>query len=686
MTAILSIPDGATFSVLAYLGPGGGFAIMFYSLTILLVAAGVVVLIISSPLIALRAVFRRGRTRRRGHARQVVILGLDGLDPAVVTRLMDQGKLPHFRTLATEGHFSSLATSTPAMSPTAWSSFMTGRDASGHGIFGFLTRDPASCLPRLNSYDIVEPRRSWRVGKYRFPLSKRRVRMLRKGVPFWTIAARHGLEATVLRVPITFPPEPFRGRLVSGMCVPDLLGSQGGYSLYGTVDRRADTSRDGYHPLRFKDGVARTQIKGPRHPWSANERHLTVPMQVRRSRQAETVTLRVNRMRLDLKVGEYTDWVRLKFRAGPVTICGIVRFCLISCGREVEIYMTAIHVDPERPAMRIGHPAFFSDALAKQVGTFGTLGLMEDTSALNDGILDERTFLEQVWQACEERKAMLFATIERKLDDLVVCVFDTPDRVQHMFWRDLDDGEVPAAIEHAYVEMDRLVGQTLARAAKDTLLLVLSDHGFTSFRRGVNLNAWLHRNGYLHVLPGADRGADWLQAVDWSRTRAYALGLVGIFVNLKGREARGIVEPGEELDELLTELKVKLEELTDEDGAVRRAIRRVHVTQRDFDGPQRFDGPDLLIGFEKGYRCSREGARGCLSEEVFCDNTKHWSGDHCVDPALVPGVLFANRPLKRRAPHIMDVAPTVLDAFGLEPPSDMQGRSLLEDLETEPNT
>ena len=305
---------------------------------------------------------------------------------------------------------------------------------------------------------------------------------------------------------------------------------------------------------------------------------------------------------------------------------------------------------------------------------------------MNDGVLSEEAFLAQVWQTYEERKRMFFNVLDQGLDDLVVCVFDTPDRVEHMFWRDPDEGvegtSCPSAVESVYVKMDQLVGESLRRVRKDTLVMVLSDHGFTSFRRGVNPNTWLLRNGYLHLLPDADSSTDWLECVDWSRTRAYALGLAGIFVNLRGREARGIVDPGRELDDLLSELKARLEALVDEGGtstsdAARSPIRHVYVARRDFKGPCRLEGPDLIVGYERGYRCSREGARGQVTEDVFTDNTKAWCGDHCVDPELVPGVLFANRPLNGRTPNIIDIAPTVLDAFGLVRPDAMQGKSLL---------
>lgn len=361
---------------------------------------------------------------------------------------------------------------------------------------------------------------------------------------------------------------------------------------------------------------------------------------------------------------------------------------------EREQRTTPVHIDPERPAMSISHPKILSNFLAKRIGPFGTLGMMEDTSALNDGAIDEGAFLQQAWGLYEERKAMFFHALQGNTDDVVVCVFDTPDRIQHMFWRHVDadrstspdakDGSRSDVIERLYAEIDSLVGWTLERISDRTLLLVMSDHGFASFRRGVNLNTWLHQNGYLRLLPDAEPGRDWLAGVDWSGTKAYAIGLAGIFINTKGRESRGIVDPGAEFDELAIELKEALEALegdapADGSGGARRSIRRVLIVRKDFQGPYRFDGPDLIVGYEAGFRCSWACANGQVTDEVFSDNTLAWSGDHCIDPELVPGVIFANHPLTRDHPRIVDVAPTVLDLFGLAPEVAMQGFSLLRE-------
>jgi predicted AlkP superfamily phosphohydrolase/phosphomutase len=206
--------------------------------------------------------------------------------------------------------------------------------------------------------------------------------------------------------------------------------------------------------------------------------------------------------------------------------------------------------------------------------------------------------------------------------------------------------------------------------------MVISDHGFTNFRRGVNINAWLRDNGYLVLKDeGRRESGDWFEGVDWTRTRAFALGLTGVFVNRKGREKAGIVAEGSEYRRLVQELAERLGQLVDP-ATGRGCVRRVAVSQQFFRGPYRFDAPDLLVGWEGGYRHSWECATGRVTEQVFSDNTRSWSGDHCVDPAVVPGVFFANRAIGTERPRLVDVPASVMRLFGQEIPRYMQGEML----------
>jgi predicted AlkP superfamily phosphohydrolase/phosphomutase len=343
-----------------------------------------------------------------------------------------------------------------------------------------------------------------------------------------------------------------------------------------------------------------------------------------------------------------------------------------------------INLDPERPAMPISHPPYYAAYLAKRIGRFATLGLAEDTWALNEGVTNERTFIQQTCEVDDERRRMFFTALQRLQRGALVCVFDATDRIQHMFWRYIDkdhpaNPQVPAspyqhAIRDLYVRNDALVGEVMTHLHRDDVLMVISDHGFTSFRRGVNVNGWLRENGYLTLVDGADGSAEWLREVDWSRTRAYCVGLTGMFLNLKGREQEGIVHPDGEAAVLKAELIQKLSGLRDDDRAD-VGIREVFDVATLYSGPYIENGPDLLIGYNVGYRVSWNSARGVVAGPTFEDNLKAWSGDHCIDPRLVPGVFFCNKVVDSEDPALIDVAPTALRLFGIEPPAYMDGRA-----------
>ena len=672
--------------ILAYIGPGGGVAIAVSLVTLLLGVFAAVCAYLAWPFMFVFALIRGRRLRWRYPYRRVVVLGLDGLDPKLLRRFMAKGLLPNFSKLAGQGHFSDLETTLPAMTPAAWPSFMTGNDPSHHGIYDFLSPDRRSYLPKLSSYETAQPR-----SRRRF--TPPRARSLRRGIAFWETLARHGAECTILRVPITFPPPKFRGRLLAGLCVPDLLGTQGTFTCFTTSRGATESASGEMRLLVFKNGVAHGRIEGPRHP--ANDRRLTAALTARKVPGFDGLAIEAGGQRLQLRVGASTPWIAVRFPFGLLSIQGQVQFHLVSTQPELVLYMSPVQIAPERPAMAVSHPRLFANYLAKLHGPFGTLGFLEDTTALNDGGMTEVAFLRQALDAFSERKRMFFHALDLKADDLTICVFDTPDRIQHMFWRDLErdhpasgqasrDGRRRDTIERLYVELDALLGQTLSRIDPKTVLIVASDHGFTSFRRQVDLNAWLHQQGYLHLQQHADPGTPWLEAVDWSRTRAYALGLAGIFLNVHGREGKGIVKPGGEYEALVDDLKTELEGLRDTEcrdsvGRAGRVIRRAFVATDEFSGPFRADAPDLLVGYEPGYRVAWNCAKGMVGKEVITDNTRPWSGDHCVDPAVVPGVLMTNVPLPNANARLVDLPATILDVFGVAPDAPMQGRSLLRE-------
>jgi predicted AlkP superfamily phosphohydrolase/phosphomutase len=639
-----------------YIGPGAGFAFLGSFLTLITALFLAVVSFVTWP-VRMLWMFVRGRGGyRKAKVKKLIFLGLDGFDPNLAERFMAEGKLPHLSRLRAEGSYRRLRTTFPALSPVAWSTFATGVNPAKHNIFDFLNRDLKSYIPELSSSRVRGPERWLRIGRWSVPLSRPRVELRRKSTPFWKILGEHAIGSTILRVPITFPPDDFNGRLLSAMSTPDLRGTQGSFSWFTT--RAGDFCGEGgnRYVLEPADGGITGHLEGPDN--------LTTPFRIVAGQ------LEIGGSTFHIKPGEYTPWIHVSFRRAH----GIVRFLLTETGEETTLYATPVQIDPENPALPISQPRYYAIYLAKLLGPFATVGMAEDTWALNEGVIDEDAFLRQADEIKQERERMFFNALEKTRRGVVACVFDTSDRVQHMFYRYLENrahGRHADVIERMYRDMDRIVGETMKYVDDRTSLFVLSDHGFRSFRRGVNLNAWFRDNGYL-VLKG--ESGKYFEGVDWSRTRAYTMGLGGLYLNLQGRESCGVV-PVREAEALKRELIERLTGLRDpETGEV--AIRQVYASSHIYKGPYLDAAPDLIVGYEDGYRTSWDAAVGRASAAVFEDNNKAWSGDHSVDPLLVPGVLFSNRQVKAEDPGIEDMAPTALDLFGISRPAWMEGESV----------
>ncbi len=717
----------------AYVGPGAGFAVVGSLAVVFITFFLALGSIISWPFRAVTRAIKARNLRGPAEIRRAIVLGLDGLDPVLVKRFMSEGKLPNFEKLAESGDFKPLRTSCPSMSPVAWSTFATGVDASRHNIFDFLTRDEKTYLPILSSTRISNPDRSFKFGKYRIPIGKPSIRLMRKSRAFWSVLDDCYIPCHVLRVPITFPPEKLRnGVMLAAMCVPDLRGSQGSFTYFTTDREKAGGYTGGTLILVERNGNrVNGALPGPASPFLENGGELKVPFTAEIDEFSEVVTISIGDEEVVLGAREYSDWLTVEFDAGlGVKIKGIVRLYVNSMTPEFEMYVTPINIDPSSPAMPISEPSMFAQYLAKLQGPYATLGLAEDTWALNERMIDEEAFLEQTWLIHDERERMFFNSLKKNRSGLTVVVFDATDRIQHMFMRYLDQDN-PAnrgkdttkhagAIEDLYVRMDGLLARVMEQVDDRTLLLVVSDHGFKQFKYGVNLNTWALENGLMFPRdggesagaaaaagrasggasgggnggsPGSDAvggtcsfggycGAtegeavigEYLQGVDWSRTKMYQLGLSGIYINKKGREAQGIVG-SDDYRALKRELKQRLEQVLNP-ATGERAITEVYDIEEMMNGPYAEDAPDLVIGYNIGYRASWDGAVGRSSATVVEDNVKSWSGDHCIDFKLVPGVVFSNRKIESERPGLIDIGPSILELFGVKVPDYMIGRSI----------
>lgn len=681
--SIVTAPDAW-----AYVGPGAGFAVIssFFVLFLTVIIAFFTTLL--WPFRAFILFLKRRKIRKKRKVKRVVVLGLDGFDPVLTKKFLKRGLLPNFRKLKNNGSFRLLKTTNPAISPVAWSTFSTGVNPGKHRIFDFYTRDPKTYLPVLSSAHISSSHRVLKIGPFKIPLVRANVHLLRKSTSMWKILGENGIFSTVLRVPITFPPENFYGTCLSAMCTPDLRGTQGSFTYFTTQnDNSLDDGCEGYITNLNLDGnIFKSNITGPSIQLNGSSQSLLLPIEGKIDVSSGSVSLKVGKKHINLTLGEYSPWVKLQFKAGlRKRISGLTRFLLIEIEPHLKIYMTPINIDPEKPALPISHPFFYSISLAKLQGPFSTLGLAEDTWALNERVIDEGAFLKQSYDIFEERKQIFMDSLRKIKDGLVVNVFDTTDRIQHMFFRYMDENH-PAnrdkdvdryrdTIEKLYIKMDELLGEVFDLINKNDVLMIISDHGFKTFKWGVNLNSWLWKEGYLVLKNGDDLSATWFKNVDWSKTRAYAYGLAGIFLNLHGRERFGQVKSGNDQLALQLEIKGKLEAFQDSENG-KRPVRRVFLAQAAFNGPYVNDAPDLLVGLHPGYRVSWNSAIGKVTNDTIEENTRSWSGDHTIDPDLIPGVFFSNWKLEDKTPALADLAPTILSLLGVGKQTFHDGKEL----------
>jgi len=625
----------------------------------------------------------------------MIILGVDGLDPDLLAKFMADGKMPNFARLAAEGSFRRLTTSIPPQSPVAWSNLITGMNAGGHGIFDFIHRDPKNFQLYFSTSKVEGPAHTFQVGKWVIPLGSGSAEQLRHGAAFWEILDKNHIPNFVYRIPANFPPIDAKGKTLSGMGTPDLRGTYGTFTFYTDDPTAAAGAVEGGEVVQVevKNDRVTTNLIGPDNTFLKNAPPSTEPFTVDIDPLEPVARIRLQDQKFVLKEGEWTGWLPVQFELVPIigpiigNVKGICRFYLKQAHPRFQLYVSPINIDPENPALPISTPSHYSRDLAEEIGEYHTQGIAEDTKALMAAVLDDKEFLEQSRTVLAEHRRAFDAEFPKFHDGLFFFYFSSLDLNAHMLWR-LSDPQSPVydataaaqyggALEEFYEQIDQVLGEVLPRLDANTTLLVLSDHGFAPYHRSFNLNTWLWNNGYIARKEGASGDSNEPFAdMDWSHTRAYGLGLNGLYLNLKGREKEGIVDPAQ-ADALLREIRDKLLAVRDpKDNS--QVITRVDLASEVYQGPYAHSGPDALMGYNRGYRAGWKTILGSIPPDVLEDNTNPWSGDHCMDYTKVPGVLLSNRKIAADAPALTDIAPTILAEYGIAKLPEMKGQSVFQ--------
>jgi predicted AlkP superfamily phosphohydrolase/phosphomutase len=626
--------------------------------------------------------------------KKVLVLGIDGMDTHLSRQYMAQGILPNFKKLAQKGGMRSVTSSIPPQSPVAWSNFTVSAPPSVHGIYDFIHRDPKTMTPYLSTSRVTPPDRTLDLGKWRIPLSGGETENLRKGKPFWEYLAERDIPATIFKMPANFPCDSKKVDMVSGMGTPDLRGGYGNFTLFTTASDsfRKDMAGGKVIPISFKDQKTETHLPGPQNTLEKDSPTTKIPVTIWRDRRNALVRIRIQGHEFLLKEREWTDWFELSFpMLGPIyDVKGICKLYVKAVHPECTLYVSPINIDPADPALPVVSPERYGRELIRNVGYFYTQGFPEDTKALSEGVLDDSEYLDLGYQIIRERERLLdyeLARFSRQDIGMLFFYFSSLDQDSHMYWRTIDPHsplydtalhrEYGNTLKKLYAEMDHSLGKVLAQNDindPNLTLMVMSDHGFTPFRRQVNLNTWLFENGYLALSGSNDiENRGYFENVNWSRTGAYNVGINSLYLNMRGREKDGIVLKSQR-KQLLNDLSKDLLGLVDP-ASGKKAVSRIRIVSEE-EQSHNPHAPDLIVGWNLGYRTSWESILGGFSRDIISDNLDKWSGDHCVDPKLVPAVLFSNKKITKKNPNLCDISATVLREFDITPNMEVAGKPL----------
>lgn len=635
----------------------------------------------------------------RSVGKKVIVIGIDGMDPRLCGSMIQEGLLPNLAKMSSTGGFSSLGTSIPPQSPVAWANFINGSGPGSHGIFDFIHRHPhEQCVPFYSAAETLPGEGYWEVGDHRlqfdfWPFNHRppATVLRRQGVPFWDFLDAKGIPTTFYDLPSNYPPSPSQyghHQCLCGMGTPDMLGTYGTYQYFAedVAEQGMEEGGGKRSHLHFANNMAQATLVGPENTYLKQPEPTSVDFRLYRDQGANSALLDVQGTKIVLKPGQWSQWMRLDFAVSTPAfvptqhVSGICRFLLQEVSPTFRLYVTPINIDPSAPAVQLSEPPEFVEDIAKQLGLFYTTGFQEDHKARSNGVFVDDEFLKQATMVLDERLALFEHAVNNYEDGLLFFYFSSSDLQSHMFWWDSDEKHPtrsgPEAqryfghIKRLYQRLDQVIGDIHDRYGGKATVIVMSDHGFANFGRQFNLNSWLRDYGFLNPRECTSI----LQNGDWSRTRAYGLGINGLYLNLKGRERDGIVEPGEEQEKLTRQLIARLQAVRDFNG--QKVIRKVYRSSEIYSGNATELAPDLIVGYARGYRASWATCLGDLSEDVLTDNDSAWSADHCADALEVPGVLCCNEPIRKNDPSLVDLAPSILAQFGLPTPSTMSGRNI----------
>jgi predicted AlkP superfamily phosphohydrolase/phosphomutase len=633
---------------------------------------------------------------------------------------MDEGKLPNMQKLAKRGSVRPLTTTHSPESPTAWASFATGVNAGKHNIYDFLVRDTSSYLPDLGMVTREPPRFIFNY----IPISKPNIKSIRGGTSFWVTAGNAGVRSSLLTVPVTYPPETVpNGEMLSGLPLPDIRGTMGTFYYFGTDLSRYEEGNTEFggilKRLVFDGDVAQTELVGPPNPIVRQQlraaraktprseldkmkiaelearEDVRVPLTIHWNRADKSATVNLGESTIHLAERQWSKWINLDFSINLIVrVHGMAQVYLVGAGPELQLYVSPVNWRPDNPPAPMSSPTSLAADIYERLGPYRTLGWAEATWPLNEDRIDEKTFMEDLYRAFDDRAQVILQRLDAKQWDLLVGVIESTDRVQHMMWRLIDPAHpmydkalasrFGDSIERVYQKCDEFVGEVVARVDPTTPILIVSDHGFHSFRQSVNLNTWLVQEGFMAIQgqqPGEKTlkdlfgGGTFWENVDWTRTKAYAMGLGQIYVNLKGREGRGAVSPADS-DAVQNAVAGRLLTMTDP-GSGARMVDAVYKRDDIYKGPFLNNASELQVGLADGYRVSWQSTLGGSPPGIVYPNMKKWSGDHgSYDYKQTAGVLISSRPLPADRTDIMDIAPTVLKYFGVPIPSDIDGKPI----------